>query len=157
MTNMSIGESETFSLKVFESDEFQNIYSTYFMSSLKDQLSFYYSHEDYSHFLRFFDYFDKPDFTFDEYIKSYNNFIEYILDNATDIPVFVDEPKRLLQLLYESNIIAAKKRDINNKYYLNFSYREKDSSNVNPQVPIGENISYRFHYGLYKKNNMGRY
>lgn len=157
MTNRSIGESETFSLDVFESDEFQNIYSTYFMSSLKDQLSFYYSHEDYSHFLRFFDFFDKPDFTFDEYKESYDNFIDYILDNANDIPVFVDDPKRLLQLLYESNIIAAKKRDNNNKYYLNFSYREKDSSNVNPQVPIGENISYRFHYGLYKKNNMGRY
>lgn len=109
MTNRSIGESETFSLDVFESDEFQNIYSTYFMSSLKDQLSFYYSHEDYSHFLRFFDFFDKPDFTFDEYKESYDNFIDYILNNANEIPVFVDDPKRLLQLLYESNIIAAKK------------------------------------------------
>lgn len=150
------GYLKEFPHQTFESDSFQNTYSEYFMSSLKDQLSFYYSKEDYNHFIKLFEFFDKPDFTYEEYNQCYNKFTEYILENAEDIPEFVEDPKRLLQLLYESNIIASK-TESNDQYYMNFSYREKSSSNVNPQVPIGDNISYRFHYGLYKKTRLGRY
>jgi len=45
-----------FSKRIYESDDFQNAYSEYFMSSLRDQLSFYYSVEDFNHFVKFFDY-----------------------------------------------------------------------------------------------------
>ena len=119
-------------------------------------LSLIYSKKDYNHYIKLLEFFDKPDFTYEEYNQCYIKFTEYILENAEDIPEFVEDPKRLLQLLYESNIIASK-TESNDQYYMNFSYREKSSSNVNPQVPIGDNISYRFHYGLYKKNRMGRY
>lgn len=157
MVNRSLGEEEEFLVSIFDSDEFQNIYSEYFMGSLKDQLSFYYSTDDYSIFLKFFDFFEKPDFTMKEYQKSYDQYIEYVKENSAEIPVFLDDNKKLLQLLYESNIIAAKSRDSNDNYFLSFAYREKNSSNVNPKIPIGNNISYIFHYGMYKKNKMGRY
>ena len=86
----------------------------------------------------------------------YEKFCDYILENAQDIPSFVDDSKKLLQLLYDSNVIAAieKKGD---QPYFHFSYREKNSTNISPKVPIGENITYRFHYGMYKKARFGRY
>lgn len=147
------GNYSSFDYASYNSNRFQNEYSEYFLSSLKDQLSFYYSDEDYMHFRKFFDFFDAPQFTYSEYKDSYNKFVDYILGNAREIPKFVEDERVFLQLLYDSNVIAA----IEKTGYFHFSYREKSPSNIAPQVPVGEDISYRLHYGLYKKTKMGRY
>lgn len=151
------GDRLYFSQSLYQSDDFQNKYSEYFMGSLKDQLSFYYSNVDFEHFLKLFDFFDGPNFTFEIYREVYNKYLDYLLSNANDIPEFVDDEIKLLQLLYDCNMITAIEKDDNGKDYYHFSYREKDSSNINPKVSIGKNITYRFHYGLYKKIRMGRY
>jgi len=157
MNRENLGEEKAFSQDVFESDEFQNNYSEYFMSSLKDQLSFYYSNVEFEHFLKFFDFFEDANFTYDEYMANYEKFIDYILDNAKEIPEFVDDDQKLLQLLYDCNIITAIESDGCGNTYFHFAYREKNSANINPKVWRGENVTYRFHYGLYKKTRMGRY
>ena len=154
MKRRGVGEKCQFDYEVYTSDEFQNAYSEYFLGSLKDQLSFYYSDEDYRHFKKFFDFFNEPDFTFHEYQVIYEQFVDYVCDNAKEIPNFMEDSKTFLQLLYDCNVIAA----IENKgQYFHFSYREKSPTNIAPEVPYGENISYRFHYGLYKKAHMGRF
>ena len=131
-----------------------NAYSEYFLSSLKDQLSFYYSEEDYKHFRKFFDFFNDPQFTYEQYQDAYTKYADYILDNAKEIPQFVEDPKAFMQLLYDSNVITAIEEG--GKYF-HFSYREKSPSHIAPEVPYGKNIKYRFHYGLYKKAKMGRF
>ena len=153
------GQSEemVFSKDIYQSDDFQNAYSEYFMSSIKDQLSFYYSVEDFNHFKKFFDYFKDSDFSYEEYVDVYDKFTEYILTNAKEIPEFVDDPTKFLQLLYDSNVIAAIENYGEPNAYYHFSYREKSLSNIEPKVPIDENVSYRFHYGLYKKAKFGRF
>lgn len=156
MVDRGLGNNTEFDYESYASNHFQNQYSEYFLSSLKDQLSFYYSEADYRHFRKFFDFFDSPTFTYDEYLKSYQQFEDYILENAEEIPEFVETPKDFLQLLYDSNIIAAIE-NFNKNSFFHFSYREKSSTNIAPQVLIGKNITYRFHYGLYKKAKMGRF
>ena len=157
MIRDDMGDRLSFSQSVFESNEFQNDYSEYFISSLKDQLSFYYSNVDFEHFLKLFDFFDNSDFSYSTYKANYNKFIDYILSNAEDIPEFMDDEKKMLQLLYDCNVIAAVETTDTERAYFHFSYREKDSSNINPKVWIGKNISYRFHYGLYKRIRFGRF
>ena len=154
MSEKDMGDKEKFDVDVYSSNRFQNEYSEYFLSSLKDQLSFYYSEEDYKHFKKFFDFFDSPQFSFSEYMSAYRQFVDYILGNAKEIPQFVEDPKAFLQLLYDCNVIAAIEGD---GEFFHFSYREKSPSNIAPEVLYGENITYRFHYGLYKKAKMGRY
>lgn len=56
MLERDLGNAQTFDYNTYNSDRFQNAYSEYFLSSLKDQLSFYYSEEDYKHFRKFFDF-----------------------------------------------------------------------------------------------------
>lgn len=155
ITKRRKNDADTFLYELFISDEFQNAYSDYFLSSLKDQLSFYYSDVDFRHFIKFFDLFPNASFSFEEYKTVYQKYTDYILENAEEIPEFVDDPKKFLQLLYDSNIILAKENTENPFYH--FSYREKSSSNIAPEVPIGENYTYKFHYGLYKKVKFGRY
>lgn len=53
MIRENLGDKFSFHQDIFDSDEFQNNYSEYFMSSLKDQLSFYYSNIDFEHFMKF--------------------------------------------------------------------------------------------------------
>jgi len=154
MLERDLGESVKFDYNTYNSDRFQNMYSEYFLSSLKDQLSFYYSEEDYKHFKKFFDFFNDPQFTFEEYQIAYNKYVDYILENAKEIPKFVEDPKTFLQLLYDSNVITAIEED---GRYFHFSYREKSPSNIAPEVPYDKGMEYRFHYGLYKKTKMGRY
>ncbi len=154
MKEKNKGDKDVFDYDVYNSDRFQNEYSEYFLGSLKDQLSFYYSEEDYKHFKKFFDFFNDPQFSFSEYQGAYNRFVNYILDNAEEIPPFVEDPKVFLQFLYDCNVICAIE---GNGEYFHFSYREKSSSNIVPEVLYADNISYRFHYGLYKKTKMGRY
>lgn len=157
MVDKGLANSNIFLEKIYQSDQFQNTYSEYFMSSLKDQLSFYYSIDDFNHFIKFFDYFEFSDFTYDYYKINYDKFIDYILSNADEIPEFVEDPKIFLQLLYDSNIITAIENKEENNPYFHFSYREKSNSNIEPKVPIDENITYKFHYGLYKKVGFGRF
>lgn len=154
MIEHNLGSDQKFSYEIYNSDHFQNVYSEYFLSSLKDQLSFYYSEEDYRHFRKFFDFFDDPQFTFGEYIAAHDKYVDYILENADNIPKFVEDPKAFLQLLYDSNLVAAIEGP---GHFFHFSYREKSPSNIAPEVPYGTDIEYRFHYGVYKKARMGRY
>lgn len=154
MKRKNLGSIYQFDYNVYTSDEFQNSYSEYFLGSLKDQLAFYYSEDDFHHFKNFFNFFHKPEFTFNEYKLAYDKFVNYICDNATEVPKFVEEPKTFLQLLYDCNVIAAIE---NGGQYFHFSYREKTPTNITPVVMYDESISYKFHYGLYKKAQMGRY
>lgn len=157
MIDRGLGENIEFDYTSYTSNQFQNKYSEYFLSSLKDQLSFYYSESDYRHFRKFFDFFDAPTFNYAEYERNYHKFEDYILENIEDeLPEFVDTPKDFLQLLYDCNVIAAIEGNGGSPYF-HFSYREKSSTNIAPQVLIGKNITYRFHYGLYKKAKMGRF
>ena len=156
MKQKGLFNESKFIFQVYNSDLFQNQYSEYFLSSLKDQLSFYYSDDDFKLFIKFFDYFSEPQFSFEDYHKAYDKFVDEILDNKQikDIPKFFEDPKEFLQLLYDSNIITAIE---NCGEYFHFSYREKSISNIAPEVPFNNNISYRFHYGLYKKTKLGRF
>ena len=157
MLQRNMGEYRKFSSKCFESDVFQNMYSEYFLTSLKDQLSFYYSEKDYANFLKFIRMFDNAEFSYEIFEKNYMSFIKNTFkEQNVNIPEFFDEPQKLLQLLYDANMIASIKSDINGKYFA-FSYREKNSFNISPEVLMGNNILYRFHYGMYKKNKFGRF
>ncbi len=154
MKRSNNGNICVFDYDTYNSDKFQNDYSEYFLSSLKDQLSFYYSDEDYKFFKKFFEFFKEPQFPYEKYKEIYTDYTNFILEHATDIPKFVEDPKDFLQFLYDSNVIAAIEEDTK---FFHFSYREKSATNIEPEVPYHEGISYRFHYGLYKKTQMGRY
>lgn len=157
MRKNGCGEEKAFDRNIFAGDEFQNRYSEYFVSSLKDQLSFYYSSENFENFLNFFNYFKEARFEYADYLGHYEAYLADLRKNGEQVPGFFEDGKKLLQLLYSCNVIAAVEVNENGKTFFHFSYREKDSSNINPKVPTGDNVSYRFHYGLYKKNKMGRY
>lgn len=147
----------SFKKEVYESNNFQNSYSEYFLSSLKDQLSFYYSNNEFDLLVEFFKKFDESTFSYQDFCTKFDEFGEYILNNENDIPEFMTNQNKLLQILYDSNIIGAIENAESNTVFYHFSYREREIYNIYPKVPIGENFIYCFHYGMYKKVKLGRY
>jgi hypothetical protein len=157
MVKKGVANKTVFDYHVFQSDEFQNSYSEYFMGTLKDQLAFYYSTVDFQNFIYFFSLFKKKSFDYETYKKNFDIFQEYMLKKPDSLPEFVDDSSKMLQLLYDSNVIAAIEKQENDIPYYHFSYREKSSYSICPSVPVNPNITYTFHYGMYKKNNFGRF
>jgi hypothetical protein len=139
----------------FDSYEFQNQYSEYLMAGIRDQLSFYYTNEDYELFLKFFQFLDgKIEFDYDEFIESYKKFEDYLLLNCkNNIPEFVESADRFLQFLYDTNIICFVE-DYEAEPLFRFCYRERSIANISPKVKTKER--YIIHYGLAKELNVGR-
>jgi len=144
---------EVFTEKLFDSNEFQNKYSEYLMGGIKDQLSFYYNNADYNMFLKFFTFLEgKHEFSYEEYIKAYNIFTDFVLNNHTDIPEFIETQDTFLQFLFDTNILCYIE-ELDREPFFRWCYRERSPSNISPKVKSGE--KYRIHYGLHKALNVG--
>ena len=148
-------ENWVFQESDFDGYEFQNQYSEYLMAGIRDQLSFYYTKEDYELFLKFFQYLDgKIEFTYEEYVTSYKQFENYLLANCkNNIPEFVESVDGFLQFLYETNIICYIEEYASEPLF-RFCYRERSIANISPKVKTQE--KYFIHYGLAKELNVGR-
>ena len=139
---------------LFDGNDFQNKYSQYLMSGIKDQLAFYYDEADYNMFLKFFNFFEGADqFDYQQFLAVYNKFIEFVLNNHNDIPKFVESENDFLQFLYDTNILCFIE-DFENEPFFRWCYRERTPSNISPKV--SPDAKYRIHYGLQKALNVGR-
>ncbi len=124
------------------------------MGGIKDQLSFYYSKEDYEFFLKFFQNLrGNGEFSYDEYLEAHKKFVDDVLNYHTRVPEFVETPDVFLQFLYDSNILCYIE-DAGGKPLFRWCYRERKPSNISPKVQLG--MRYRVHYGLMKALNLGK-
>lgn len=144
------GDIDCFPLQLFKSQKFRNDYSNYVMGGIKDQLSFYYSSQEYQYLLKFLSQFKGHiQFDYPFFIEQYKVFSTYLIKMVKEeFPAFVDSPEHLLQFLYDANIICYIDQDIygNDEFY--FCYRQREISNITPTIKTGK--LYRFHYGLIK-------
>jgi hypothetical protein len=146
---------EKFLLTIFKSSEFKNAYSQYLMGGIKDQLAFYYTDDDYQLLMYFLSLFKGHSrFDYDFYVEQYNHFTEYVLNRANELPEFIDTKEMFLQFLYESNIICYIDQGENESLF-RYCYRERNIANLTPKVEF--NKHYKFHYGLIKALNLGKY
>ena len=141
--------------ETFRSAEFKRAFSEYLMGSIKDQLSFYYSEENYKMLLYFLSLFKgNAEFSYETYLTKYNEFVEYVLKRASELPEFIEEQDIFLQFLYESNLICYFDHGQAEPLF-RWCYRERKISDMSPTVE--SNKRYRFHYGLLKSLNLGSY
>ena len=147
--------NDLFLPEIFESNEFREAYSQYLMGGIKDQLAFYYTDADYQLLMYFLSLFKgNSRFDYNFYVKQYNHFTEYILNNAIDLPEFIDNKEMFLQFLYESNIICFIDEGEREPLF-RYCYRERNIANLTPKIEFDKR--YEFHYGLIKALNLGAY
>lgn len=141
-----------FSERSFHSDDFKNIYSEYLLGGIKDQLSFYYSKQDYQLFVKFFANLNgKSEFSYKDYTEAYNVFCKNYV-KGLHLPEFLESNHIFLQFLYDTNIICYIDYSETQQFF-RYCYRERSLANISPKVKIG--AIYRVHTGLHKALNVG--
>lgn len=142
-----------FHRKDLYSDDFLNSYSQYLMGTVRDQLSFYYTGEEYETFLAFFNFLNgKAEFSFQIYQEAYEKFTDYVLEKRNTIPEFIETDEKFLQFLYDTNVICYIE-ETELEPLFRWCYRERSISNISPKVKLG--VMYRVHKGLLKELNLG--
>lgn len=145
--------------RVFSGEDFFNIefvrkYSEYLLGEIKDQLSFYYTTNDYELFLKFFEYLKgKSKFTYEEYIVAYQAFVKYLDSNAIKRPKFFEAPDVFLQFIYELNVIFYIEK-VSSGNFIRLCLRERNPTNISPKVKTHQ--TYQVHYGLIEALNLGK-
>lgn len=141
----------------FIDEDFENsreAYSNYLLGEIRDHLVFYYTEEEYSSFLKFFEYLNgETNFYYAYYLSAYENYIIYLNQSNRKIPPFADTPENFLQFLYELNIICYIEQAVNENYYY-WCYKERNYANMNPKVKLDS--YYWIHEGLFKALNVGK-
>jgi hypothetical protein len=145
--------------RVFSQTDFYHIdfvgkYSEYLLGEIKDQLSFYYTDNDYQLFLKFFEYLKgRNKFTYDEYIDAHDKFTKYLDSNSIARPRFSESPDVFLQFLYELNVIFYIEK-VAGGNFIRLCLRERNSTNISPKVKTHQ--TYQVHYGLTEELNLGK-
>lgn len=143
-----------FSHQDFDNPIFRRRYADYLLGELKDQLTFYYSNDEYELFLKFFEFLD-GNYRFDhaEYLAAFDRFIKSSSVNGLPQPRFMTNPAAFLQFLYDLNIIVYIEYPENDKPYFRWCFRERSYANISPKVKEG--VTYEVFYGLGKALNLG--
>lgn len=145
---------EVFSESDFFHIEFVRKYSEYLLGEVKDQLSFYYTSNDYELFLKFFEYLKgKSEFSYEEYISAYQNFVKYLDTNLIKKPKFFEAPDIFLQFIYELNVIFYIEKAAGGNY-IRLCLRERNPTNISPKIKTHQ--TYKVYYGLIKALNVGK-
>lgn len=146
---------KTISLEDFDNPEFRIAHSQYMLGEIKDYLAFYHTDEDYSLFLKFFEFLEgKAKFSYDDYLDAYNKFADYIERNDLTPPAFFANDSDFLQFLYDMDVICYIQELSDGEKHIHWSYRERNYSNVSPKVQEGR--TYSIHYGLRKLFDTGK-
>lgn len=139
----------------FNSSDFRRKLSEHLLGEIKDQISFYYTTDDYEFFLKFFEFLDGATrFNYNEYICAHKALISHIKSTGKLVPQFMDSPNSFLQFLYELNVICYVEDVEEHKPLIHWSFREKSFSNFSPKVKEG--VRYEIFYGLTRAVKTGK-
>ncbi len=142
-------------LEDFESADFKRKLSDHLLGEIKDQISFYYTNDDYEFFLKFFELLEgSTRFDYRSYIQTHNELVEFIGTTGKSIPQFMDTPNQFLQFLYELNVICYVEDVEGHKPFIHWSFRDRSYSNFSPKVKEG--VRYEIFYGLARAVNSGK-
>lgn len=144
-----------FTQEDFEDSVFRRNYADYLLGEVKDQLSFYYSRNDYEMFLKFFEFLEgKNRFNFEEYLQAFEKFQQYLDDASIKPPRFMSSAEEYLQFLYDLNVICYIERTENNKPFIHWSFKDRSYSNISPKIKT--EMDYEIFYGMSKSLNTGK-
>lgn len=134
------------------SNEFRRNYSEYLLGEIKDYLKFYFSDREYESFINFFSYLNgQASFSYESFLIAFKHYSE----KSNDLPSIFSTPDKLLQFLYDLNIIGYQEYiEGRSTPLVRWSFREKTFAHMSPQVQTQS--TYVVHSGLLKALNLGR-
>jgi len=150
----SADQTRVFSQADFDNATFRRNYADYLLGEVKDQLSFYYSGQDYESFLKFFEYLHgKNKFSYSEYAHAFDLHSNFLGNSGRPIPKFMTSKERFLQFLYELNVICYFEHTEHHDRFIHWCFIDRTYSNIAPKVKT--DTEYEIFYGMAKALNTG--
>jgi len=148
-------DNQAFILPDIENREVLNSYANYLLGEVKDQLSFYYTKEDYEIFLKFFEFLNgKYRFEYSLYINAFKNTEKYLSTINKEKPPFLQTPNDFLQFLFDLNVVCYIEQSKDGESFIRWCFRERSYANIRPKVKTDQR--YEIHYGLRRALNLGK-
>ena len=148
-------QARAFSEADFDDSTFRRNYADYLLGEVKDQVSFYYSDKDYESFLRFFQFLDgKNKFTYEDYIRAYGKYVDYMNSAKIQRPKFMSSAEEFIQFLYELNVISYIEKTADYKTFIHWCFKDRTYSNISPKIKFS--VEYEIFYGMSKALNTGK-
>lgn len=148
-------KNRVFTRSDFEDSVFRRNYADYLLGEVKDQLSFYYTSKEYEMFLKFFEFLEgKNRFTYEEYLRAFDNHYKYMNDAGIEVPRFMVSAEEYLQFLYELNVISYIERTEKDEPFIHWSFKDRSYSNISPKIKTDK--EYEIFYGMSKSLNTGK-
>lgn len=134
--------------------EFMRNFADYLLGEVKDQLSFYYSPDDYDLFIQFFEYLDgQATFDYETFLSAYNRFAKFLRKNGRTPPVFLETADRFLQFLYELNVVGFELERQGEKFF-QWCFRERTYADIRPKIQA--HSLYHIHRGISRALHTGK-
>ncbi len=92
-------------------------------------------------------------FTYDEFLAAFDAYDRFLVHGKHSKPSFCESPDKLLQFLYELNVVGYVLETDNGAPFFGLCFRERGTSNIAPKVRT--HARYEVHYGLMKALDLG--
>ncbi|WP_421932565.1 P-loop ATPase, Sll1717 family [Phenylobacterium sp.] len=155
----SHSDAREFGSDVFDDREIRREFSSYLLQEIRDQLSFYYTNDEYQQFLDFANGFLGPHVdkrtrvvTYDAFESAHAEYLAYNKKNSIKtVPSFATADITL-QFMFDLNVLGYYEertlRSGDKRVFTNYSFRQRSFANLRPKVPTGRR--YVMHYGVAK-------
>jgi len=117
-------------------------FSEYLLGEVKNYAAFYMTHEDFTKYIKFFQYLDgKSRFSTAHFVAAFAAFKKWAAGETFDAPRYLADAETLLQLFYDVNIIGyIDMTSSGNDIFYHWAYRERTLNNIAPAVKFGADL-----------------
>jgi hypothetical protein len=132
----SHGQSSVFSHELLRNPVFTREFSDYLLGEVRNYASFYMTQEDFSRYIKFFQYLDgKNRFTIAEFQDAFQRFKDWIMGEPLKATEYLRDHEALLQFFYDVNVIGyGESAATDHEKFFHWSYRERSLNNIAPKV-----------------------
>lgn len=150
------GNRTNFDAGLITDPSFTKDYSDYLLGEVRNFAAFYMTQEDFSHYLKFFQYLDgKSEFEMKDFDDAHRKFVDWAKGENFSATIYLRDPQALLQFFYDVNILGYKeKANDNSETFYHWSYKERSLNNIAPKVKAVSTLM--LNPGLSKSLDIGK-
>lgn len=135
-TSKSAGNIDHFDVQLLSSPKFTRDASDYLLGEVRNYSAFYMTPNDFSAYLKFFQYLDgKSRFSLEDFRVAHSKFSAWAKGEEIKAKEYLRDPEALLQFFYDVNVIGYREDTTDEKEkFFHWSFRERSLNNFAPKV-----------------------
>jgi hypothetical protein len=127
---------------VTHTPRFSREFADYMLGEVRNYAAFYMTQEDFSNYLKFFQYLNgRSRFSIEVFREAHSRFARWASGETIHAKDYFRDPEALLQFLYDVNVLGySEQTDESGPTFFHWSYRERLLNNIAPRVKAAGTI-----------------